>query len=163
MKLFITIDPADSAVISETELQRIAAPLLKARGLTGDWELECRIVDEPTMQALNTQAQGRNEPTDILSFPVHFATNEADPHTVLPKGTLQLLGSLVIAPSVLARQAAQKGMSEREELHAMLEHGLRHLLGDDHDDNAQWLPRENHRKFSPRSEAIHGMPEDPLV
>ena len=163
MKLTVTIDPIDTTAVNAQELSAIALPLLESRGLQGAWELECRVVDVAEMQALNTQAQGRNEPTDILSFPIHFATNEVDPHTVLPSDGPQLLGSLVICPEVLATQAGEKGITLKEELDFMLAHGVRHLLGDDHDDNAQWVERTQHDQFSPRTDVIHGTPPNRLV
>jgi|GEM_PF-6102772 len=156
MNLTIQLDPPETTVVSEALLRSIALPLLEAKGVTGDWELECKIVDEAAMRTLNREAQGLDESTDILSFPIHFATNEVDPHTALPTSGPQLLGSLVIAPEVVARQAAAKGDTTEKEMTMLLDHGLRHLLGEDHDDNAEWLPRNEHDKFSPRTDVVHG-------
>jgi len=140
--------------IDEATIQSIALPLLSERKLTGEWLLDVAFVDNAAMQALNRQAQGLDEPTDVLSFPVHFATNEADPTTVLPTDGPKILGSLVIAPQVAAAQAPTHNHSTEAEIHELIEHGIHHLLGEDHDDEGRWLPRESHTHFNLRSDVI---------
>ncbi len=144
------------SVLTDAEIATIALSLLAQRGLIGTWQIDCQFVSTTTIQKLNRQAQGYSEVTDVLSFPIHFATNEADPHTVFPAGNPQLLGGLVIAPSVAKRQASERGHTLHTELVELVTHGLHHLLGEDHNDQAQWLPRGNHHQFSPRTDVIHG-------
>jgi probable rRNA maturation factor len=145
-----TSDPTPT----HAELSAITLPLMEARGLTGEWLLDVEFIDNAAMQILNLQAQGLDEPTDVLSFPVHFATNEADPTTVLPSDGPKVLGSLVIAPEVAAAQAPAHNHSTEAEIRDLIEHGIHHLLGEDHDDAGHWLPRESHTSFNPRTDVI---------
>ena len=113
------------------------------RGLAGEWLVDVRFVDLNTMCDLNRDAQGHDEPTDVLSFPIHFATNSADPHRILPKDGPQLLGSIVIAPAVAARQAPEHHRTTKQEIEWLIEHAFHHLLGEDHDDEGRWLTRSS--------------------
>lgn len=158
LTITITTEPAVSlpADVTEAAIQSLAVPILTERKLTGDWQLDCSFVGAETMRTLNQQAQGYDEPTDVLSFPIHFATNEADPTTVLPNVGPQLLGSLVVAIPVAERQAKERGTTLTVEIITLLEHGLHHLLGEDHDDTGQWLTRTPHTDFTQRTDVVHG-------
>jgi probable rRNA maturation factor len=56
----------------------------------------------------------------------------ADP----PEEPLVLLGDVVVCPAVAARNAAVHGVSEADELALLVVHGLLHLLGMDHEEEA---------------------------
>lgn len=73
------------------------------------------------IQTLNRQYRGKNQPTDVLSFPL---ADELQP---------SLLGDVVISVETAARQAQRRGHSLREELQTLLIHGILHLLGYDHE------------------------------
>lgn len=128
--------------INQDHIGVIGRALLEARGLTGEWLVDIRFVDIQTMRELNLDAQGHDEPTDVLSFPIHFATDRTDPHELLPTDGPQLLGSIVIAPEVAAAQATESGRSTDQEIEWLVEHAFHHLLGEDHDDKGHWLPQK---------------------
>ena len=140
--------------INSDSIIKIAEPLLIERGLDGSWIVECSFVSSEEIHLLNKQAQGKDEPTDVLSFPVHFATNEADPHQVLPERSPQVLGSIVIATDVAAAQAPEHSHSTEEEVQTLIEHGIHHLLGEDHDDTGTWQDREKHHDFHRRNDIV---------
>lgn len=71
------------------------------------------------MRALNRTFRGKDYATDVLSFPVIDQPG--------------LLGDIVIATGVAARQADDAGHSVATELRILALHGLLHLLGYDHD------------------------------
>lgn len=81
-------------------------------------EMAIAIVTDARMQALNRQYRRRNKPTDVLSF---------------PSDTPGILGDLVIARGVAARQAREHGHPLATELRILALHGLLHLIGYDHD------------------------------
>lgn len=91
-----------------------------------DIELTIRLVDEAESTELNSTYRGKNQPTNVLSFPF-----EAPPGIELP-----LLGDLIICRQVVEREAIeQQKMLEAHWAH-MVVHGCLHLLGYDHiDDN----------------------------
>lgn len=78
------------------------------------------FVSDREMKTLNHGYRGKNAVTDILSF------------NSLEEG---VLGELVLAPSVVRRQAKEHGLSFQHELGYMLLHGVLHLLGYDHEES----------------------------
>lgn len=87
---------------------------------------ECGVllVGDRTMARLNERYRGIARSTDVLSFPMREGLFES-----LSPG---LLGDVVISAEMADRQARALGRSLREELAALLIHGILHLLGYDH-------------------------------
>lgn len=103
----------------------ITAALKSVRGRHGT-EVSLRVVDENEGQALNRQYRQRDYATNVLSFPVE-----------LPSGvTLPLLGDLVICAPVVAREARDQGKRLRNHYAHLTIHGTLHLLGHDHEIDA---------------------------
>jgi probable rRNA maturation factor len=80
--------------------------------------LAIAIVSDARVRALNRRYRRKDRATDVLSFP-------ADAPGVL--------GDVVIASGVAARQARRAGHSLGTELRVLALHGLLHLLGYDHE------------------------------
>jgi probable rRNA maturation factor len=76
------------------------------------------------MTRLNQRYRGIATSTDVLSFPMR----EGPFASLSPN----LLGDVVISVETADRQAAAAGRSLRDELVALLIHGILHLLGYDH-------------------------------
>jgi len=87
-----------------------------------DAELTVRLVDREESRQLNSQYRGKDQPTNVLSFP-------AD----LPPGIeLPLLGDVVICAPLVAEEAeAQSKAVESHWAHLVI-HGVLHLMGYDH-------------------------------
>lgn len=94
-------------------------------------ELTVRLVAEAESQELNFAYRGKNQPTNVLSFP--FEVPEHIP--------LELLGDLIICMPVVAREAKEQQKSEEQHWAHMVVHGCLHLLGFDHikDDEAETM------------------------
>ena len=90
-------------------------------------ELVIRIVDERESQTLNARYRGKNKPTNVLSFP--FETP--------PEIEMNHLGDLVICAGVLAREAREQHKSLDDHWAHMVVHGVLHLRGYNHLDEAQ--------------------------
>jgi probable rRNA maturation factor len=89
-------------------------------------ELVIRLVDEAESQELNREFRGKDRPTNVLSFPSHLpAVVESN-----------LLGDLVICAPLVLREAAEQGKSIDAHWAHMVVHGVLHLLGYDHQDEA---------------------------
>lgn len=92
-----------------------------------DAEVVVRIVDEQESAELNEQYRHKAGPTNILSFP-------AD----LPDGVeLDLLGDLVICAPVLEKEALEQNKILTHHWAHIIVHGVLHLLGYDHIDDAE--------------------------
>lgn len=101
--------------------------MVKAAALTEgrrDLDVALRLTDDPTIHALNRDWRGKNKPTDVLAF----AQREA------AAADAQLLGDIVISVET-ARRQAKRGLYA--ELVHLASHGLCHLLGYDHRDDAE--------------------------
>jgi probable rRNA maturation factor len=108
--------------------QALHAWALAALGDTpGPVELVIRIVDEPESRALNARYRGKHKPTNILSFPFE----------VPPGIEMNLLGDLVICAGVVAREAREQHKPLDHHWAHMVVHGVLHLRGYNHLDDAQ--------------------------
>ncbi len=107
--------PAASAVV-----ERAASAALDS--VAGD--IVVLLTDNAAVQELNARFRGRDRPTNVLSFP---AAESAAPH----------LGDLVLAFGVCAAEAEAQGKSLADHLSHLTVHGVLHLLGRDHEDEAE--------------------------
>ncbi len=89
------------------------------------------------MRQLNRRHKGHDWPTDVLSFPLPA-----------PDGTL--MGDIYICSLVARQQARRFGVSERQEFTRLIVHGILHVLGYEHPDDAgrehspMWLRQEKY-------------------
>jgi len=114
---------------SRTQLAEWTAAALLSRA--DPVELVIRIVDEGESQALNRDYRGKDRPTNVLSFPF-----EAPPE-LPPEVAGELLGDLVICAPVVAREAQVQGKPLLAHWAHMVVHGLLHLQGYDHQNDAE--------------------------
>jgi probable rRNA maturation factor len=56
------------------------------------------------------------------------------------------LGDVVIAPAIAESQAAEYGHTVEEELNLLLVHGILHLLGYDHEDDADAIAMQTRER-----------------
>ena len=90
-----------------------------ARELSVAGELVLVIGADARIHALNLRYRGRDEPTDVLSFP--------------GPGKHEGIGDIVISAETASRNARRHGRSLAEELDILALHGLLHTLGYDHE------------------------------
>jgi probable rRNA maturation factor len=120
----LPIDPQ----IKKRDLQRAAQATLLQAGASPGAALTIVISDDEQLQALNRQFLGIDAPTDVLSFPAE----DADPDT---QGIY--LGDILISyPQALA-QSRSGGHTILDEVQLLVVHGVLHLLGYDHAEEAE--------------------------
>ena len=115
-----------SAIPSPSELELWANAVLKYEGLS-EQEVTIRFTDEAESQNLNHEYRGKDKPTNVLSFPF-----EAPPGI-----EISLLGDLVICAPVISREAEEQQKEVSDHYAHMTVHGLLHLMGYDHIDDAE--------------------------
>ncbi|MFT5710906.1 MAG: putative rRNA maturation factor [Halioglobus sp.] len=98
-----------------------------------DAELTVRIVDIDEMATLNQTYRGKSGPTNVLSFP-----SDLPAELELP-----LLGDIVICAPVVAREATEQHKPAIAHWAHMTVHGTLHLLGYDHQEEAEALAMES--------------------
>lgn len=108
-------------------LHRSAERLLRRVGHGGS-ELSILLVSDQGMRELNRNYRGKDQPTNVLSFPMQEGTE-------IPDGAL--LGDIVISTDTASREAREMRIPYRQRLNWLLIHGLVHLLGYDHERSAE--------------------------
>lgn len=108
--------------------ERIRSVAQKAARCEGAWgEISISLVEPDRIAELNAEYMGQTGPTDVLAFPidgmVEFSASAPTP----------MIGELVVCPQVAAGQA---GNDVGAELDLLVTHGVLHLLGYDHDTEA---------------------------
>lgn len=97
------------------------------------YELSLRLTDDSEIQQLNAAYRQRNQPTDVLAF----AALEANiPQPLENPDPSVYLGDIVISVETADQQAKEDQHSLEYELAWLAAHGLLHLLGWDHPDEA---------------------------
>jgi probable rRNA maturation factor len=96
----------------------------------GATEVSVRVVAADEMQMLNREYRQRDTATNVLSFP----SGEIDG---LPAEVMRCLGDIVVCADVVNDEAAAQGKSRDAHWSHMLVHGTLHLLGYDHQDDAE--------------------------
>jgi probable rRNA maturation factor len=116
----ILVDDRQDRAVDLDGLVELATACLTGEG-AADAELSVSLVGEDEIADLHLRYMGEEGPTDVLSFPL----DETDERGV------RILGDVVIAPSVAARNNAADPSAE---MRLLLVHGILHLLGHDHED-----------------------------
>ena len=100
----------------------------------GAIEISVRLTDDAEMQALNAQWRGKDRPTNVLSFPSFPPEQIAG---LISEGDAEiLLGDVVLGLETCLREAADKGLALAAHASHLVVHGMLHLLGYDHGDDA---------------------------
>ena len=101
---------------------RAATAALAGADQTGD--VVVLLTGDDEIAELNQTYRGKPGPTNVLSFP--------SPETARPH-----LGDIAVAYGVTAREAAEQGKPLSDHLMHLVAHGVLHLVGYDHEDEAE--------------------------
>lgn len=110
-------------------------PTLPPQWQTQTYELSLRLCDDAEIQSLNRNYRGYDHPTDVLSF----ASLEVDTPLVAAENEPLYLGDIVISVATAQRQAKHHNHTLETEMVWLAAHGLLHLLGWDHPDEASLM------------------------
>lgn len=94
-------------------------------------EVSVRYTSDEEVQTLNRTYRQKDRPTNVLSFPM-VQRDLLDAINVGDDGET-LLGDIVLAHGVTAREAAEKHVSVAAHATHLIVHGTLHLLGYDHE------------------------------
>ena len=107
----LEVEVIGAAAIAPAEVERLAS-LAAASADVEDGHVAVAFVDSDEIRVLNRDHRGKDEPTDVLSFPI-----DEDEEPVGPRE----LGDVVISPA------------DTEDLREAVVHGVLHLVGMDHE------------------------------
>lgn len=94
-------------------------------------EISVKLTSDDEVRKLNAAYRGKDKPTNVLSFPLvqqdmlEALANSDDGEV--------LLGDIVLAHGVCAREAEEKGIPVPHHATHLIVHGALHLLGYDHE------------------------------
>lgn len=137
-------DEQDYVKMNLSKWSALAESALHDEGVRGTAEVSLIFVDEDAIADLNERFMGKSGPTDVLSFPIDdepipSTDGHADAAERDDLNPPQLVGDIVICPSVAATNAVDHGVTFEDEVALLVVHGVLHLLGWDHmvDDEAE--------------------------
>lgn len=124
-------DTPDDAQLQQWAAAALAAAPGAARGsMPRTGHITVRLADSAEMTQLNSDFRGKNGPTNVLSFPFEAPAG-------LPAEALEpILGDIVICADVVSAEAQQQGKTARAHWAHMIVHGVLHLCGHDHQNDA---------------------------
>jgi len=128
----IHIEKKFQSHVDEEWARKIARQTLKAEDVSPHYEMSLVFTDSETVQRLNRDYRGVDEPTDVLAFYM-LPQQEADSDFVSPPDDITHLGEVIISYPKAVEQAKEQGHSTEQELTLLIIHGILHLLGYDHE------------------------------
>jgi probable rRNA maturation factor len=123
--------PKNLRTPSTRTLGRFLSGAQAAAGLRG--QVTVLLAADATIRDLNRRFRGKDEATDVLSFPAEpFKNTDASE---------QVAGDVAIGVETARRQAAEQGHALATEIKVLILHGLLHLAGYDHETDAGKMQR----------------------
>jgi len=118
-------DPAWTEALPNAEALVLAAAdaTLASEGAVGEG-VTLLLTDDQAIKDLNRRFRQQDRPTNVLSFPA-------------PQNPERFLGDIALAFGVCAREAEEQGKPLAHHLQHLVAHGVLHLLGYDHETDAQ--------------------------
>lgn len=122
--------PDDDGLLALADRAALATAEIAGIGFDGR-ELSLVFTDDEHIGTLNADWRGKAKPTNVLSFPVPEFPPGMQYDGPLP------IGDIVLGYETVAREAAEAGLTLADHIAHLLVHGLLHLHGYDHEDDAE--------------------------
>ena len=106
-----------------------AEATLASEGAVGEG-VSLLLTDDAALCDLNRRFRQQDKPTNVLAFPA-------------PQNLERFLGDVALAYGVCAREASEQGKPLAHHLQHLVAHGVLHLLGYDHETDAQAAEMED--------------------
>jgi probable rRNA maturation factor len=115
--------PRARAIARET-----IAAVAECGGPSEGGDVSLYLADDAALRALNLRWRGLDKPTNVLSFPAAPLGHGGDQTA---------LGDIALAYETLAREAQELEVSLADHYRHLLAHGFLHLIGYDHETDAE--------------------------
>lgn len=89
--------------------------------------LSITLTNNPRIEILNKTTRNKDQPTDILSFPMEFTWQD-----------YIYLGDIVLSYDAIKTKARASKITIRQYTKMIVIHGILHLLGYDHENDEDW-------------------------
>lgn len=133
MNVFVADEQSEPADVSS--LRALAISVLEAEACPMGSEVSVMLVGDDEMADYNQRFMQQVGPTDVISLPIEDLAPGRPPSTA-PLGPPPMLGDVIIDPAYVRRQAKELEVGFEDELALMVVHGLLHLLGYEHEGDA---------------------------
>jgi probable rRNA maturation factor len=131
-EVLVVADCWQSEPDAEAVIQRaIATAAESVDADVGDAELAVMLTDDPGIRTLNSNWRGMDKPTNVLSFPALQPEGARK-----PGDAPRMLGDIAIAYETTRREADLEGKPFPHHLSHLAIHGFLHLIGYDHENDA---------------------------
>ena len=117
----------------KNRLEQIAACTLAATNWTRECVVSLLFTNDSYIRDLNNTYRGKDKPTNVLSFSGYCK----DLLHVLPRTESIPLGDIIFALETIRGEAIDQKKSFENHLNHLFVHGLLHLLGFDHETEAE--------------------------
>jgi probable rRNA maturation factor len=134
MEINVLFDERFEGYLEVGWLESVAEHVLIAENVDPRTELSLVIVGQERIRQLNLSYLGKDEPTDVMAFPMLPDESGKDIATfVMPPDEIKHLGEVIISYPQAVIQAEEHQHPIKEEITILAIHGVLHLLGYDHD------------------------------
>lgn len=117
--------------LNEASLDRFLGRARRAVGLRG--KVTALVTTNRALRVLNQRFRGKDQPTDVLSFPAE------------PQAVHDFAGDVAISAEIAAQNARRLGHAPKEEIKILALHGVLHLAGYDHERDHGEMARKEQR------------------
>jgi probable rRNA maturation factor len=117
----------------EPRIAALVRSIIAAELPRGTYVVDLHLVGDAAIRALNAEHRGLDAHTDVLSFPLH---DPGGVQFVVPPGEATPLGDVVVSYPRAVDQAHEFGHSTDREVGYLVAHGVLHVLGYDHVEQA---------------------------
>ncbi|KUF30958.1 MULTISPECIES: rRNA maturation RNase YbeY [Lysinibacillus] len=149
--MILTIDFTDETnevATPHTELvEKLLQHAASIENIEPETEVSVTFVTNETIQDINREYRGKDQPTDVISFALEeLGEGEIE---VTFEGMPRVLGDIIISTDRAKEQAEEYNHSFERELGFLAVHGFLHLLGYDHME-----PEEEKKMFTKQDEIL---------
>ena len=149
MEINVLIDEGLEGCLKESWLQSVAEQVLTVQNTGSEIEMGLVITSQDKVQQLNKSYRGKDEPTDVLAFPMFPAEQMPEANFPPPPDGMQHLGEVIISYPQAVIQAKEHQHSIKREIAILIIHGVFHLLGYDHE-----TPEQEHQMRAKEAEIL---------
>lgn len=120
------IDWENIGLKSQKIIQKMTDDFFKNLEISPQTQVSFHFLTPLKIKILNKKYRRQNQPTDVLSFPLWPNLKKA------PKTTGIHLGDVFICSEIVKQNALQEQISYEQELKKIVDHSLKHLIGQHH-------------------------------
>ncbi len=132
----VDVAGASRTDVDQAALEGFVAAILHQESVEDESILSVQFIDTDAIAELNSRYMFERGPTDVLSFPIEDAA-PGKPPLRDPDGPPLELGDIFICEEIVASHAQEYDVSFNAELHLMVVHGVLHILGWNHQTDAE--------------------------